>query len=113
METFTWIPTYSSAATAKPRVLTAQYGDGYSQRTPDGLNSLPYSWDLIFIEQTTISQILPFLNAQLGATAFYWTPPRWTTQIKVICQKWSSPINDFGVTRVLATFEQVFDNSTS
>ena len=35
---FVWAPSYNAATSVEPRVLKVRFGDGYSQRTPDGIN---------------------------------------------------------------------------
>lgn len=77
MATFSWIPSTEAAQTVKPRVLQAKFGDGYSQRVPDGLNTLLRSWQLTFKNRTKIEAdaIEAFLDAAGGCTAFDWTPP--------------------------------------
>ena len=36
----------------KPRVLTAQFGDGYEMRVRDGINNSPRKWSLVFNNRT-------------------------------------------------------------
>lgn len=112
MATFNWPLSYTPKLTRKPRVLTAQFGDGYSQRVGDGINSNPASWSLTFSarDKNEASAIVAFLDAQAGVTAFTWTDPTGTTA-SYICQ-------DYGMSRtsplsyeVTATFTEVFDPS--
>ena len=60
-----------------PRVLNAEFGDGYSQRAPDGLNTLMRKWRLQFTnrDQADCDAIEAFFEAQGGCLAFSWTPP--------------------------------------
>ena len=53
MPTFTWAPQYGAANEVKPSVLTASFGDGYEQRTKNGINNLPRSWSLTFYNTPT------------------------------------------------------------
>jgi len=36
----------------KPRVLKAQFGDGYEMRVRDGINNTPRTWNLVFNNRT-------------------------------------------------------------
>jgi len=100
MSTFTWVPDVSTRGRRVPRVLKAQFGDGYEQRTQDGLNSNLMVWNLTFSTLTLaeLDAIDAFLLALGGADKFQWTPPnpfndsaRWW-----VCENWSWNYN-FGV----------------
>ena len=45
---FMFIPSYSSSQEIQTRKNEAKFGDGYSQRQRDGLNSVNYNWKLNF-----------------------------------------------------------------
>ena len=59
------------------RVNVADFGDGYAQAVPDGLNTRMESWDLSFDDYpvSDITTITSFLDARGGYQSFYWTPP--------------------------------------
>ena len=48
----------------KPRVLKAQFGDGYEMRVRDGINNTPRSWGLTFNNRTKedIDNLYAFFN---------------------------------------------------
>lgn len=73
-----------------PRVLTARFGDGYSQDIPDGINHILEKWSLSFTLRTkaVIDTIDDFLFAQGGTTAFTWVTPEGKTK-KFKCKTWS------------------------
>lgn len=104
-------PEYDGAKkSVEARVLQSQFGDGYSQRAPDGLNSLPETWELVWLVQlSNRNSIVNFLKGKLGATAFLWTPPLASAAIKCICRRWSEVAMFGDWWRIEATFEQVFD----
>lgn len=110
MSQFTHIPSTGFAASNKPKVTMATFGDGYSQRLSFGLNPLAKEWDLTFTNQdlTTAAEIISFLETRNGVDMFTWTPPE-STEVKVICQEWNeqyaSPISR----TITAKFVQVFD----
>jgi phage-related protein len=61
----------------KPRTLSVQFGDGYTQRLRDGINVLNESWDLSFKNRSIVDIRLmkAFLETKAGVTSFTWTPP--------------------------------------
>jgi len=85
--TFTWTPSKSFQKMSKPRVITAQFGDGYSQRIGDGINRIVREWSLSFNSRSIAQaqEIVAFLEARSGVQAFVWTPPGDTTSYAVVC----------------------------
>ena len=59
------------------RVLVADFGDGYAQTAPDGVNTAVEEWSLSFDDYsiTDIKTITDFLDGLRSSTAFFWTPP--------------------------------------
>jgi phage-related protein len=110
MATFTIAPDFSSPMTVKPRVLMAQFGDGYSQRVADGINTQPEEWSLTFSARTPTERdvILSFFEARGGWDDFDWTSPAGTTG-KFICSEWGYAPNSAASNTITATFKQVFD----
>lgn len=104
-------PDNGIGSTAQARVLQAQFGDGYTQRAADGLNSImitvQLTWSMIGISQATT--IENFFIARKGHEAFYWTRPGDTTPKKWIVTTWqrvyAGPTHD----QITADFQQVFD----
>jgi len=109
MTAFTWTPQTAEKTTA-PRVRTASFGDGYEQRVGDGINTQPAKWTLSFSRETAIiDSIEAYLVAAGGVSAFAWTPPGETTQIKVVCREWRrAPYAGLKAASMSATFDQVF-----
>ena len=107
--TFTWRPTYGAQVNSKPKVARAQYGDGYSQRAPMGINSNPEIWNLTFSgrEDVEAAAIKAFLDTAAGSDSFYWTNLTGTTNL-YICQTYSRTFDDEDKNQVTAQFEQVF-----
>lgn len=109
METFTWTPDYSPQSEEEPRVLSQSYGDGYTQRVRDGINTILPGWELTFSNRTmaVYQAIRDFLRARGGVEAFLFTPPGESTARKVICPKWTLvPYDgDGGAFRVTASFQ--------
>lgn len=69
--------TQSSQGGRKYRTIVVQFGDGYSQRAPDGINSKLESWNLVWQNVTTAERatILAAFDAVGGWDHLTWTPP--------------------------------------
>jgi phage-related protein len=89
MDTFTYTPTWTTRGILKPRVLTAQYGDGYRQDAADGINNILEVWQLVFnpVGLTEAQAIADFVRNEAGYKKFNWTPPTPSATPRVyICQ---------------------------
>jgi phage-related protein len=109
MSDFSYVPSYSSQLKKKPRVFKAQFGDGYAQRTADGINANPQVWTLVWenITQATAAAIEALLDSYGGHTPFTWTPPG-RSEIKVVCEEYGVRYDGFDQRNFSATFEQDF-----
>ena len=90
---FIWTPSYNQSAEISPRVLAVRFGDGYTQRTPDGINNNLLNLDLTFENRSEkeATAIAHFLNVRRGAEAFAYTPPSpYATQKLFICKSFTS-----------------------
>ena len=108
MATFTWKP-YSATKTIAPRVRIAVFGDGYAQRTADGINHAPRQWQLVFQRPAAeIAAIDAFLSARGGYEAFDWidvdgVPGRW------VCVDWAvTPYPGMLASQLSANFTEEF-----
>lgn len=110
MSTFTYIPDRNFRRTTEPRVLEAQFGDGYSQRTSDLLNNVNESFALTFNNRTNtdIENIIAFFEITGGYDSFDWTPPGESTSIKVIVDKWNKTYITNDYSSLSATFTRVY-----
>lgn len=107
-DTFTWVPLVGTQGTTALRTRKAQFGDGYSQAVPDGINNASDSWPLSFIgDAATVQPIRDFLAAHKGASSFYWTPPL-GAQGLYRCEGYQVQALGGGVYTLTATFQQVF-----
>ncbi|WP_018435358.1 phage tail protein [Paraburkholderia atlantica] len=109
-DTFTWSPTVAgTSGTDTASVRAGKFGDGYEQRSADGINNIVASFDLQFIgDASKISAIRAFLKERAGATSFYWTPPLEASPLLFYCATWSRPAKDGDVYTMTATFTQTF-----
>lgn len=69
------IPSQSSSKTKKFRTLTAQFGDGYSESAPNGINYKIDMWNLSFeaLDQTQYNTVTTFFDTQGSFSTFTWT----------------------------------------
>jgi len=75
-QTFTWQPHTNPEGKSTFRVLSAQFGDGYTQEVGDGINTETRSWPLEFVGYAEqIQPIRDFLRQHQGFKPFLWTPP--------------------------------------
>jgi len=109
MAIFTWVPSYGTQVSKKPRMLAAQFGDGYAQRAQNGINSNPQSWSLVFssIAPADADAIDTFLATQAGVTPFDWTTPKGDA-LRFTCAEWSRTYDAYAGHTITATFEQDF-----
>jgi phage-related protein len=89
---FLWQPAYNSNANHNPRVKVNQFGDGYDQRVPDGINNIlldvDYTFDFRSLQEA--SAILHFLENRGGTELFFFTPtPPYSVRKRMICRQWT------------------------
>jgi phage-related protein len=94
------------------RVLKAEFGDGYTQRAGDGLNTLPAQVSATWppMPRATLDAIVSFLEHRRGFEAFAWTVPGEASSRLWTCETWSiAAAGSTNLFTLSATFEQVFD----
>jgi phage-related protein len=110
-DTFNWICSIGSIERTIPKVLKAPFGDGYSQRAPDGLNSLLRVWDVQLNNRSSAEcdAIIAFLRAQGGCLSFNWTPPSGDAALWVcsIPNGWTRTPQNGPLGSITCTFEEV------
>ena len=103
----------ATTKTSKPRVIKNAFGDGYSQRMADGINTNLQVWNLGWTKlEADIDTIEAFLDSHNGYIAFYWPPERESVARKFICPEWSRTFilgKDGGIDTITAKFEEVSD----
>ena len=103
-------PSPRSAGQVSPRINTAQFGDGYSQRSQDGLNGLAQTFQaqwpaLTVADRKTITDFL----ALHTVTPFLWTIPGESTEYKWIAVDWTPGTVGGEVVSLSANLKVVFD----
>lgn len=89
---FFWKHSYGLNITSEPRVQSLKFGDGYEQRTVDGINSLllrgDASFDLRGVNET--KALSHFFNSRKGAESFIMKlPPPYDIEKLFIARSWS------------------------
>lgn len=101
-----------SAIETEFKVKIAEFGDGYIQRSGDGINSVrdTYTVAIENLTQAEADAIVSFLKARRGYEAFLWTAPRESTARQWICKDKIKRTHVGGTTDTLSlTFIEVFD----
>lgn len=109
---FFWTPSYGSSVNHKPFVQHVKFGEGYSQRIADSINSNLLQINLTFDKRRKkeTAAILHFLHARKGVETFLFSPPEpYNTQIKAhfVCPDWQSNFTFFDNYNISATFIEV------
>ena len=108
-------PDKSMTRSTKPKVLFAQFGDGYEQRLADGINTLEETFQVSFNTRTKeeIDYIVAFFENKAGVTAFTYTIPdsnnSGETAIKVVCSTWNKTWAYGDYYSATATFKRVYE----
>jgi len=100
-----------SSISFKPRVNRADFGDGYSQRSGDGLNANPANlsatFDNLLAEEADI--IMAFLGERKGYLPFLFLVPGEATPRQFICPEWRKDLAGAKHFNISASFEESFD----
>lgn len=105
--TFTWIPLAEVNTPRKPRVREVQFGDGYAQRSKDGLNNNPRSHSLKFDgEDDEMDALEQFLEDRAGVESFYYAH-KYGPKRLYVCQEWNRDDIDGWSSQISATFKEV------
>ncbi|UNH25097.1 phage tail protein [Moellerella wisconsensis] len=76
MKTFIWAALTEAPADVSFRVRKAQFGDGYTQVSGDGLNNRSQNWSLSFEgTEAEMKPIKDFFDEHEGWKSFIWKPP--------------------------------------
>lgn len=108
-------PTYTTKITSNPKSIMTQFGDGYSQRRPDGLNALGQTWNLVYQnrDKREAKAIVNFAQSKAGAEAFeILIPDQFLTNQpnhKYICGECDVTPNAFGLYDITVPVTRVFD----
>lgn len=73
-----------------------QFGDGYAQRAPKGINNGLRRWTANFNDRskTEADAIVAFFRLKAGATSFSWRPQGFDADVRVVVPSYSKPIQN-------------------
>lgn len=107
---FYWAPSYTSNAEVNFNVRRVKFGDGYEQRSADGLLKERREWDLQFanIAKDVCSTIKEFLRVRAGVESFSWETPE-SEEVKVVCLGYREVYSGPNIRSLTMKFEEVYD----
>lgn len=101
-------PTSGSQFAPKVNVLKAEFGDGYTQGAPNGLNhikeTISLKWD--GLTEAQLIELRTVFEERGGYQPFYYQPRGFSSPLKWICEKWG--FSDSAPWRFDAKLEQHF-----
>jgi len=110
MSDLPFTPQQSSGSTRKPRVLKASFGDGYEQRTADGLNTIRDEWHLTWnLNALDRDTLLNFFSNLNGVSSFGWQSPDSISAKRYVCDDWSYTPLSGQMSQITAHIYQVFE----
>jgi len=97
--------------TRRPQILLAQYGDGYEQRVADGFQARRLEATVLWngLSVADGQTIDGFFNARGGAEPFLYQLPADTITRRWVCSEWTKVEESDLITRISATWREVFD----
>jgi phage-related protein len=107
-------PAFAACQGSSPQeianVQRLSFGDGYTQRVPQGLNHISRVWNVIFDLKTPAEKntIVNFLRSQGGVKSFWWTPPGESAPALWTCKEWA-PVPNLVTYDISAVFVEEFD----
>lgn len=104
---FTWCATKQSTGKATGSVKRAQFGDGYSQSSANGINPISRVWNVEFVgDKDRAQQIINFLDSHVGKS-FIWEVP-FFGDAYFHCDEYNPSPNGNRLWTITATFEQTY-----
>lgn len=102
----------SSSRSIKYRVLKAQFGNGYAQVAPDGINCKVENWNIRYenIEKVDRDTVVDFLDTVAGWDLITWTPTNDTLEktYRVTAEGYSEQSMAGTIFTISFNLEQVF-----
>ena len=106
-DVFRWRPTQQARGKTTANVSRADFGDGYAQSVPNGINPWSRSWAVEFVgSRSEVGQIVSFLEAHAGRS-FLWAP-LFSAQGLYQCDEFEPAHQGGDVYTLSATFAQTF-----
>ena len=102
----------SSSKTTTNDIIKVSLGNGYEQRTPNGINYIRDKWSVTWSGLNTSERdtIVAFIQAISDGSVATWTTPFDSSSKKFILEgDWSISDGGGAVYNIAASFKQVFD----
>lgn len=107
-DTFIWKSDATLSGGGEFVTKKAQFGDGFSQEAPDGINNDVQLWSVIVNGYThELAPVMEFIRAKAGGESFFWTPPL-GVQGYYRCKKYSPVPQGSGLYTLTLEFQQVY-----
>lgn len=91
LEIFSWCIRPDFTVENEPNVFSANFGDGYKQLSPKGLNSLMRDYSVVVkVKNAEAIKVDAFLVKHNAVKSFYFNDPYTGTKRKVRCRKWTA-----------------------
>lgn len=104
-------PIFPVERTTQPRINVSTFGDGYIERSGDGINTQQPETDVVWegLTQVEMQSTLAFFSAQGGIAPFMWTYPGDTVPTQWVCDKWVDRFIGPGNYGINAHFQRDFN----
>ena len=103
---FTWKPLTDPEGSLSDQNIETQFGNGYTQSTGDGINTIRQIWPLKFEGQKAdMEPIVNFIRDRQGRELFEWETPMGETGL-FVAKDLKVRVGHWEVWRVSVTFEQ-------
>lgn len=104
-------PSYGTDMSEEYRVRKVELGDGYSQRSADGLNTARQQWRLVWerLPDADAETLRQFFRNLRGIDIIDWTPYNQATQLKFTANGFSSKPVGYLKSTCSVTLTQEFD----
>lgn len=113
MRVFEYAPQWGMEVQKRPSVSVLNFGDGYEQRIPKGINNKLRTYSVSFVgSEELIGEIEQFLDDHGAVKAFLWTPYNSNKQSEFKCEEWSINCKT-GYLILSAEFKEVVGSRTS
>jgi phage-related protein len=112
---FAFIPAYQTKSDVNNNTITAQLGDGYSQRSPNGINSYNQNYNFVYTSRRNkeVRAATNFIQNMAGAYAFEVLFPvsslATNPNAKYVAPTISYTSDSFGLVSYSVTLNRVFD----
>ena len=102
-------PSPGTTFTPQVKVLEAEFGDGFSQPTPDGINNIRETVELKWdgLTECEMHAIYDFLTAHKGSQPFLYKPAGYRKPLAWTCKEWTRNLSE-GVWKMTANLIQSF-----